>query len=46
MSLQFRFFTIPVKDPREAEEEMNRFLRSVRIITVQRELLMNGENSA
>lgn len=45
MSLQFRFFTIPVKDTREAEEEMNRFLRSVRIITVQRELLMNGENS-
>jgi len=45
MSLQYRFFTIPIKDPRPAAEEMNQFLRSVQAIVTHREFLQNGENS-
>lgn len=34
MSLQYKFFYIPVRESQEAEEEMNRFIRSVNITTM------------
>jgi superfamily II DNA helicase RecQ len=34
--MQYRFFTIPGADPGEAAEELNRFLRSVRVLQVSR----------
>jgi len=45
MSLQFRFFLIPIMDDGEAENDLNRFLRSVRVVTVNRQFVDNGENS-
>ena len=36
--MQFKVFHIPFTGESEAEEEMNKFLRSHRIVTVQREL--------
>lgn len=34
MTIQFRHFSIPAHDPAAAEEELNTFLRSVRVLTV------------
>lgn len=45
MALQYKFFIIPVTDCENAESELNRFLRSVRVITVDREFVSNGQNS-
>jgi superfamily II DNA helicase RecQ len=45
MPLQYRFFIIPAKDIPDAESELNRFLRSVRIVNVQRDFVGHGENS-
>ena len=45
MSLQYKFFTISIKDTQFVEEEINKFLRSIQVITIHRELLLNGENS-
>ncbi len=45
MALQFKFFTIPIKDSDAAEEEMNRFLASVKVITVHRDFVVDGGNS-
>ncbi len=45
MSLQFRFFLIPIMDDGEAENDLNRFLRSVRVVTVNRQFVDNGANS-
>ncbi|MEZ4528394.1 MAG: hypothetical protein R2941_20975 [Desulfobacterales bacterium] len=39
MSIQYRFFTIPVKYEEEAQAELNDFLKTVRLITVHRELV-------
>lgn len=39
MSLQIKFFSIPVKYEEDAEAELNAFLKSVRLITIQRELV-------
>jgi superfamily II DNA helicase RecQ len=44
MSLQYKFFIIPTADSAEAESELNRFLRSVRVITIHREFVANGQN--
>ena len=45
--MQFKFFTIPAMsgDTERAEEELNRFLRGHRILSVQRELVSNGMQS-
>ena len=45
--MQFKFFMIPVMsgDTERAEEELNRFLRGHRILSVQHELLNNGMQS-
>jgi superfamily II DNA helicase RecQ len=45
MSLQYKFFIIPIKDPEDAEEEFNRFLRTVRVLTIDRKFVEKGENS-
>lgn len=45
MSLQYKFVAIPIKSPEEAEEELNRFIRSVRVITTHREFIDAGEKS-
>lgn len=45
MALQYRFFTIPIKAVHEAESELNHFLRTVRVITIHREFVTQGENS-
>lgn len=45
MALQFKFFTIPIKDSDAAEAEMNRFLASVKVITVYRDFVVDGGNS-
>ena len=45
MALQYKFFIIPIVNCEDAESELNRFLRSVRVITVDREFVSNGKNS-
>jgi superfamily II DNA helicase RecQ len=43
MSIQFRYFMVPTMDTAEAEQELNRFLRSVRVLTVRHEFVQaNG----
>jgi len=46
MSLQYKFFIIPAATAEESESELNRFLRSVRVITIHREFISNGQNSS
>lgn len=45
MTIQYKFFTIPIKATQEVETELNRFLRSQRVLTVHREFVSQGENS-
>jgi len=40
--MQFRLFSIPASGSPEGEEELNRFLRSHRAVSVQRELVQIG----
>jgi len=40
--MQYRFFTIPAIDAAESEEELNRFLRGRRVVTVDRRLIVEG----
>lgn len=45
--MQLKFFTVPVMggDTERAEEELNRFIRGHRILSIQRELVCNGMQS-
>ena len=43
--MQCAFFTIPIKDTAEAQDELNIFLRSHRILSVQKEFVTQGDNS-
>ena len=45
MSVQYKFFRIPVHSTELFEEDMNRSLRSVRVVHVTREFVNLGENS-
>ncbi len=45
MSVQMKFFMIPVRDLRESEEELNRFLSGVRVVHIHREFVGQGDNS-
>ena len=45
MSLQFKFFHISSRYHRETKEELNKFLRSHRVVTVHREFVADRENS-
>ncbi len=43
--LQYKFFIIPVRDFQNAESEINLFLRSVRVINIQKGFVDQGANS-
>jgi len=45
MPIQFKFFLIPVTTSQEAEADLNRFLRSVKALSVHREFVDHGQNS-
>ncbi|HLC15138.1 MAG TPA: HRDC domain-containing protein [Thermodesulfovibrionia bacterium] len=45
MSIQYKFFLIPIKSANDTEPELNKFLRSIRIINVHREFVSQGESS-
>ena len=41
--MQFKYFSIPAEDPDTAEEIQNRFLRSVKVLTVSQEFHARGD---
>lgn len=43
--MQYRFFRIPVNDNDQAAEEMNRFLRSAKVLAAHRQFVEQGESS-
>ena len=43
--MQIRIFIIPIKNVDHSEIEMNRFLRSHRVLAVNKEFVVDGENS-
>ena len=43
--MQFKLFSIPATGDAEAEEELNRFLRSHRAVSVQKELVQGGQTT-
>ena len=43
--MRLRFFTVPVCDPSAAQDEVNRFLASHRVLSVDRELVSDGAGS-
>ena len=43
--MQIRIFIIPIKNVDHSEVEMNRFLRSHRVLAVKKEFIVDGENS-
>ncbi len=43
--MQMTFFQVPVRGDSELQEEFNRFLRSHRVLTIQREFVADGGNS-
>jgi superfamily II DNA helicase RecQ len=45
MSLQYKFFRVPVKSMELWEDEINRFLRSVKVVHIERKFIDQGENS-
>ncbi len=45
MTVQFKFFMLPAMPDESAETEMNRFLRSVRVLTVQHEFMSHNGNA-
>ena len=45
MSVQYKCFVLSIKNSMDEEEEFNRFLRSVKVLTIHREFTSCGENS-
>ena len=45
MTVQYKIMTVPALHPDGAEEELNRFLRSVRVVSLKRELIVDHGNS-
>lgn len=43
--MQMSFYAIPARGDAELQEDLNRFLRSHRVLTVHREFVPQGENS-
>ena len=43
--MQYHFFTIPIKNTEAAQDELNAFLRSRKVLSVQKELVLQGDNS-
>ena len=46
MSVQYKFFIIPVKTIQDSESELNRFLKTAKVVNVQRDFIALGENSS
>lgn len=44
MSLQYKFFQIPARDSGKEAAEINRFLKTVRMVNIHREFVAHGEN--
>jgi superfamily II DNA helicase RecQ len=44
--MQLRFFQVPAHDASDVEDELNRFLRSHRIVTIDRHFVADGINSS
>ncbi len=44
MSLQYKFFMINAIDPLGSEDELNKFLRSVRVVNVKREFVAHSDS--
>ncbi len=44
--MRLHFVTVPVFEPRQAQVELNSFLSSHRVLTVDRELVTDGSHSA
>jgi superfamily II DNA helicase RecQ len=44
--VQYRFFTIPIREPDEGMAELNRFLAGHRIMGVDRQFVQDASNSA
>jgi superfamily II DNA helicase RecQ len=45
MAIQLKFFIVPVREIEAAETQINRFLRSVRVVHLHREFVAQGDNS-
>ena len=45
MSIQYKFFLIPIKCAGDIEPELNKFLSSVRVVNIHREFVSHGDNS-
>jgi len=43
--MQYKIFVIPIKTISESEDELNRFLRGHRVLSVQKEFVSERENS-
>lgn len=44
--MRFRFFTIPIQDSATVEAELDRFVTTHRVISVERQLVLDGLQSA
>jgi len=45
MPIQYKTFTLPIKNAEQTEADLNRFLRSARVVHVHREFVSQGEQS-
>jgi superfamily II DNA helicase RecQ len=45
MPLQYKFFLVPVSDSEDAELQLNRFLRTVKVVNVQKEFVAQPHNA-
>ena len=43
--MQMEFFQIPARGESGLQEDLNRFLRTHRVLTIQREFVEQGDNS-
>lgn len=44
-AMPFKFFTIPIRDPTSAEVELNRFLESHNVLSIEKQLITVGLDS-
>ena len=45
LAMQMAFFAMPARGDAGLQEDLNRFLRSHRVLTVRREFVAQGDNS-
>ena len=45
MAIQYKFFMIPIKNSSQIENELNKFLRTVKVVTTHREFIAKGDES-